>query len=376
MRGQPAGLIEYLRVSRANRSNRSRPVQLSGRLLFAAPILVSFLLPLGQGWRGENSYGEWELGYSTAQILGSSFSSTPLLTYAQRQVRTRDVLLSGTVMPVADDFPTVNQPWIGVKARYGGDQYIGMHWNAMFLSKGSPVTGDWNFSSLTAAFWKLDTYPGGSALVATQRTVSGYRGHDAGLHYGRQWAATRYQSLFAELGPGYYRESLSVQSLPLVGSSPGISPAEFVLESWNLFLRLGSRWEYEASRVEMNLKFSYGPLAELRTRGLYSGEFNRQFTGFAHRSDGQGSYQEIMAEMKIGFSLTAVGFSQNVEMLFGLQIVSRDLNLSSVNNDYLVLPGSSNTTLLTVLLGDRLGQTGQAWSGNQGRLQISFRGRF
>lgn len=357
---------------------RSRTVEGRTRLrLLPGWLLLALLyMPVGSGWHGEDNDWEWELNYSTAQILGSSFSSTPLLTYAQRQVRTRDVLLSGTIMPAADDFPTVHQPWMGLRGRYGGETYIGMHWNAMFLSQGSPVSGDWNFASVTAAFWKLNTYPGGSALMATQRTVSGYRGTDASIYYGREWPGAPYQKVFVELGPGYYREALSVQSLPLVGSSPGITPARFVLESWTLGLRVGSRWDYESSRMEMNLKFSYGPLGQLRSQGLYSGEFEGQLTGLAQRSQGQGTYQEFLAEVKLGFSLGALGLSDNTELLFGLQILARDMKLRSVNNDYLVLPGSGNTTVLAVLLGDRFGQTGQTWSGNQGRLQISFRGRF
>lgn len=62
--------------------------------------------------------------------------------------------------------------------------------------------------------------------------------------------------------------------------------------------------------------------------------------------------------MKIRFSLSGLGMSSNTAMLFGLQIVARDMRLRSVNSDYLFLPGSSNTTVFLVLLGKRLGQTG------------------
>ena len=352
-----------------------RAAKSSPSLWLVIALAGYLILPFGSGWEAEVN-SEWEINYSTAQILGSSFSNTPLLRFVQRQVQTRDVLLSGALLGAANGFPLVSQPWIGLRGQYGNSEYFGLHWNAMFLSEGSRPTGHWNFSSVGAAFWKRNTYPGELLLVASERKVSGYRGHDASIYYGKQWSYKESQKLFIEVGPGYYRESVSVQSMPLVGASPTITPAEFLLESWTLGLRLGSRWEYTTSRVEMNLKFAYGPLAELRSQGIYSGELEGQLTSLVERSQGTGTYQEALGEMKIGFSLGALGMSENTELLFGLQIVARDMKLRSVNNDYLFLPGSSNTTVLFVVLGNRIGQTGEVWSGNQGRIQVSVKGRF
>lgn len=86
--------------------------------------------------------------------------------------------------------------------------------------------------------------------------------------------------------------------------------------------------------------------------------------------------REGLLEMILGMELPWESADSAPVVYLGLQLVVRKMELQSVHNQYVWNAAASQETVISILLGNRFGQTSRAWNGNQGRLILGIKGQF